>query len=250
MSIGKTTFGLNKGEYSDKITRIIDNHRTNSRLIGVPKDFVLRSCRLTEQWMKLSNESDVEVYIRSIDIAGGRKIKMISLERGTTKQPVGKLKLIDMLYPPKKIGTAPSPEEKHYNAVRASMRLAVNDQLKAYRSSVSLPITCMITGITIRNGVKTDVDHVLLSFSEIADSFMASRGLVYADIPLVGPPTAKKFKDQQLWKDWQEFHRGAARYALVLASANRSKGCGNYTTPGHLYGSFSKQGPEDLALDF
>jgi hypothetical protein len=200
--------------------------------------------------MKLSNDVDVEVYIRNIDIASGRKIKMISLERGVTKQPIGKKKLIDALYPPKKIGTAPTSEEKHYNAVRASMRLAVDSQLKAFRSSITLPITCMITGKTIRNGVKTDIDHILLSFSEIADSFIASEGITYTDVSLVGPPTAKKFKDQALWKNWQEYHRGAAKYALVLASANRSKGCGTYCTPSHIYGTFSKQGPEDLALDF
>jgi hypothetical protein len=41
-----------------------------------------------------------------------------------------------------------------------------------------------------------------------------------------------------------------ARYSLTLASANRSKGCGDYQTPPDLIGSFSKEDPEDLALDF
>lgn len=250
MTIGKTTFGLNKGEFTDKIGRIIDNHRTNSRLIGEPREFILRCCRLTDQWSKMSNEQDVEVFIRNIDIARGRKVKMVSLERGTTKQPVGKQKLIDFLYPAKKTYSSVSPEEKHYNAVRSAMRLGVNNQLKDFRNSIPLPTTCLLTGKTIRKGVKTDVDHIEFSFSEIADSFLASNSLVYTDIGLIGPPTAKKFKDANLWKSWQEFHLKMAKYALVLASANRSKGCGLYTTPDSLYGTFHKQNPEDLSLDF
>lgn len=250
MTLGKTTFGLNKGEYTEKIGRIIDNHRANARLIGKPREFVLRSCRLTDQWLKLANEDDVNVYLRNIDIANGRKIKMLSLERGTTKQPISKQKLIDCLYPPRKIQTSASTEEKHFNAVRASMRSGVSDQLKEFRLSVSLPVTCSITGKEILKGMKTDVDHSFLSFSEIADSFLASNNLVYTDITLVGPPTSKRFKDPDLWVEWKEYHRKMAKYSLVLASANRSKGCGSYRTPTSLYGSFAKMDPEDLALDF
>lgn len=251
MSIGKTTFGLNKGEYTEKIGRIIDNHRVNSKLIGIPKEFILRSCRLTDQWNKLSNEKETEVYLRNINIAnGGRKIKMLCLERNGTQQPVGKQRLIDLLYPPKKISTSARPEENHYNSVRASMRSGISNQLKEFRSSVKLPITCRITGKPIKLGVKTDVDHCALSFSEIADLFLQSKGMVYTDITLIGPPTAKKFKDATLWQEWQDFHREKASYALVLASANRSKGCGSYCTPETLYGSFSVDDPDVVALDF
>lgn len=250
MTIGKSTFELNKGEYTQKIGRIIENYRVNTKLIGPPRDFILRSCRLTDQWQKLSNDPEVEVYVRNVEIAGGRKVKMLSLERGTTKQPVGKQKLIDCLYPAKKIATSASAEEKHFNAVRAAMRSGVSDQLKEFRASVNLPVTCRITGKSIRRGMQTDVDHIGMSFSEIADNFLVAQCRVYTDIALMGPPTAKRFKDVQLWSNWQEFHRQTANYALVLASANRSKGCGSYSTPESLYGSFSKQDPEDLSLDF
>lgn len=250
MTIGKDTFGLTKTEFNQKIGRIITNHRVNSKLIGEAREFVLRCGRLTDQWRKLAEDSEVIVYLRNIDIAGGRKIKMLSLERGTTKQPIPKAKLVDALYPPKKIATTATPEEKHYNAVRVAMRFAVTYQLKAFRDSCTLPAICSISGKKIIPGNRTDVDHVGMTFSEIADCFVASKGLKYTDITLKGPPTAKIFTDSQLWGEWVAWHMAKARYSLTLASANRSKGCGDYVTPPDLLGSFAKEDPEDLALDF
>ena len=250
MTLGKETFNLNKGEFSDKIGRIITNHRVGSRIIGEPAEFVLRSCRLTEQWGKLGSSPDTLVYIRNIELAGGRKVKMLSLERGATKQPVAKAKLVEALYPTKKTVATATAEEKHFGAVKAAMRNAVAAQLKKFRNSVKYPCVCCITGKSIRLGQKTDIDHVGMPFSELADRFIASKNLRYADITLMGPPSGKSFRDKQLWKEWVAFHLQHARFALVCASANRSKGCGSYQTPVELYGSFAAETEEDLSLDF
>lgn len=250
MALGKDTFQLNKTDFSQKIGKIIINFRANSKLIGEPRAFVLRCCKLTEQWKKMADDPEVLVYLRNIDIAGGRKVKMISLERGGTRQPVPKQKLVDALYPSKRIATSATPEEKHYNAVKAAMRGAVTGQLKTFREGVSLPVVCYLSGMKIRLGMKTDVDHVGKTFSELCDCFLAERELCYTDITLVGPPTAKRFKDFSLWEEWQSYHECSARYALALASANRSKGSDGYATPSELYGSFVAEDPEDLSLDF
>lgn len=250
MTLGKTTFDLNKGQYNEKIGRIIGNHRAGSRLCGEPAEFILRSCRLTEQWGKLGQDSETAVYLRNVEIAGGRKVKMLSLERAGTRQPISKSKLVEALYPTKKIATAATAEEKHYNAVKSAMRGAVKDQLKRFRDQVELPCVCCLTGKQIRRGMRTDVDHTGLSFSEIADIFMTENKLKYTDIALVGPPTAKKFRLEALWESWKKFHNEKARYAIVLASANRSKGCGEYETPENLYGSFRTLDPTELSLDF
>lgn len=250
MTIGKETFGFTKKDYTEKLTRILQNHRANSRLIGEPREFILRSCRLCSTWAKLSGDPDVVVYLRNVEIAGGRKIKMVSLERGTSKQPVPKAKLIDALYPAKQIKTSATEEEKWYNTVKSAMRSGISSQLSDFRKSVELPSVCYLTGKQLRKGHRTDVDHVGVSFSEIADCFVREKGLVYTDIALTGPPSAKKFKDPTLWSDWLYYHEVKARLALVCASANRSKGAGDYTTPEDLYGSFAKGDPEDLALDF
>lgn len=250
MSIGKETFDLKKSEFNDKISRIIKNFRANSKLIGEPKDFVLRACRLSPKWSKLACDPEVSVYLRNIEIAGNRKVKMISLERGSTKQPVPKAKLVEELYPVKQIASTPNTAEKHYNAVKAAMRNGIYYQLKAFRDGINLPIVCSLTGRKIRLGMKTDVDHIGMCFSEIADSFIRERNLKYTDIALIGPPTAKRFKDDVLWQEWVAYHMEKARYSLVLATANRSKGSEGYKTPEDLYGTFQKEDPEDLSLDF
>jgi hypothetical protein len=250
MTIGKDTFALNKGEYTDKVGNIITNHRAGSKLIGEPRDFVLRSCRLTEKWLKLASDPEVQVYLRNVDLAGGRKVKMLSLERGSTRQPISKSKLVDALYPAKKIATTATPEEKHFNAVKASMRHAVSNQLKGFRDIQALPIDCYLTGKKIRRGMKTDVDHVGTPFSQLCDLFLSEKNLKYVDIALCGPPTAKRFKDVVLWEEWKGFHQERARFALVCASANRSKGNEGYTTPDELYGSFAAVDSESLSLDF
>ena len=250
MTTGNETFGLNKKEFTEKLSRIIANFRAGSRLIGEPRDFILRASRLSEQWQKLANDPDVLVYLRQVDIAGGRKVKMVVLERGTTKQPVGKAKLCDALYPPKKIATSATPEEKHFNAVKSAMRHAVTPQLKGFRELQALPVVCYLTGKSIRKGMKADVDHVGIPFAALCDSFFEAKKLRYTDVILCGPPTAKKFKDKVLWSEWQLFHKDRAKFALVCASANRSKGADGYVTAPELLGSFAAESPTDMSLDF
>lgn len=250
MTIGKLTFDLTRKDYSEKLSRIIGNHPVNSRIIGEPRDFILRSCRLHQTWNKLASDPETQVYLRNIEIAVGRKVKLISLECKGSKQPVSKSKLVDALYPPKKIKTSASVEETHYNMVKVAMRNGIKSQLSEFRSSVKLPTFCFLSGRELRRGSKADVDHTGMSFSEIADSFLSENGLVYTDISLEGPPTAKRFRDKELWEEWQAYHLAKANLSLVCASANRSKGAGDYETPEHLYGSFAKAGPEDMALDF
>jgi hypothetical protein len=250
MTIGKDTFEMTKKEFSEKLTRIVNNHRASSKLVGEPKDFVLRACRLSPQYEKLANDPEVVVCLRNIEIAAGRKVKMIALERNGSQQPIAKSKLIDFLYPPRKMACTATPEEAHYNKCKSAMRLAVTYQLRAFRDSVNLPIVCSLTGKKIRPGNRTDVDHIGTTFSELADSFVEMKGLKYTDIVLKGPPTGKVFKDEILWQEWTQYHLQHARYALVCASANRSKGSDGYRTPEELYGSFAAETPEDLSLDF
>jgi hypothetical protein len=250
MTLGADTFGLNKTEFSDKIGRIIKNFRAGSKLIGEPRDFVLRCCKLTERWCKLANDENVLIYLRNVETAGGRRVKMIALERGGTSQPVPKAQLVSALYPTKRIATSATPEEKHFNAVRASMRFAVTYQLRAFRDSCHLPIICHITGKKILLGMRTDVDHVGKTFSELCDDFIREKCLNYSCILLCGPPTAKRFKDTALWESWIYYHLQHARFALALASGNRSKGADGYQTDASLIGSFKSDDPDSLSLDF
>jgi hypothetical protein len=111
-------------------------------------------------------------------------------------------------------------------------------------------MVCYLSGKKIRPGVATDVDHIGMTFSEICDEFVREKCLNYSRITLKGPPTAKVFADSNLWQEWVAFHMAKARYSLTLASANRSKGAGGYTTDPELLGTFKSDDPESLSLDF
>ena len=250
MTLGATTFGLNKSEFSKKLSNIIKNFRANSKLIGEPKEFILRCCKLTERWSKLANDPETVIYLRYNDTSGGRRVKMIYLERGNTKQPIPKNQILDALYPAKKISTTATPEEKHFNAVKAAMRYAIQHQLKAFRDACGPANICYLTGLKLRPYSKTDVDHIGMPFSEIADKFLQSQNLRYTDITLKGPPTAKVFTDTLLWVKWIDFHEESAKFALVCSSANRSKGAAGYATPVELIGSFKPIDDDEIDLDF
>ena len=98
MSIAKEALGLGKGDFSKKVSNIVDAHRANSKIIGKPKDFVLTACRLSEKFSEVANRPDVEVRI-SYWKAGPRKVKIIVLKQGGKEYPVPKGQLVDSLYP-------------------------------------------------------------------------------------------------------------------------------------------------------
>jgi hypothetical protein len=250
MTTGKETLGLTKKDFSEKIGRIIENHRANSRIIGEPREFVLRSCRLSDKWMRMAQNTEVSIYCRYQDLAGGRRIKMLSLEVGGTKQPVPKGKLVEALYPTKKTASTATLEEKHFNAVKAAMRRGVEQQLRDYKATLTYPIECLVTGRRLIRGTRVDVDHHGKPFAQIADEWVSHNMLTYADLSLSGPPTGKRIKDDILWDSWKEWHREHARLAVVCATANRSKGAAGYATPVELLGTFKPQAEDEIDLDF
>jgi hypothetical protein len=138
MTLGKDTFSLTKGEFSEKFSRIVNAHRAGSKLIGQPRDFVITACRLASKFSKVANEADVEVRLENYP-CGPRKVKMIILKRPDGfKQPVPKNQLVDQLYPPRVTKRAPNLERKHVTAVRAAMRQLVDYQLRAYRKTLAI----------------------------------------------------------------------------------------------------------------
>ena len=250
MSIAKETLNLNKGEFSKKISNIIESHRTGSKIIGKPKDFVLTACRLSDRWSKMANEGEVQVRLRNLKI-GPRKVKCLHLCREDGfEQPVPKGQLVDQLYPVKKIKTSASPEKKHALAVRSAMRAAVDCQLRSYRKVVSFPLECFHTQRQIRKGMTWDVDHIGKPFVQLCDEWVALQELTYLDLTLVGPPNLKKFKDPKLQKHLVLWHETHATFAPSLPKANRAAGSGEYQASEALLGSLKKEDPDDVDLDF
>lgn len=155
--------------------------------------------------------------------------------------PISKTRVINSLYPPK-TRKIPSPEKNHRNKVLSAMRLAVEPQLKEYRASVEYPLDCWRSGLCIRKGMKTDVDHIGTPFLKIAEDWLESRGIKYADVILAGAANAKYLKDAEMELDWYNYHKEKATLALVLAKYNRAAGAGDYSSREDLLGSFSDDG--------
>lgn len=250
MSIGKDTFGLGKGEFSEKFSRVVNAHRAGSRLIGQPRDFVITACRLASKFSKVANEEGVEVRLENYP-CGPRKVKMIILKRPDGfKQPVPKQQLVDQLYPPRVTRRTPNLERKHVSSVRGAMRQLVDSQLRAYRKTLQYPIECYVTGKQLRPGMRVDIDHLGRPFVQLADDWVESLGLTYCDLAICGPPNLKKFKEAKYNTAWQIFHEDNARLIAVCAAANRSKGSGDYATPPEIIGSFTKTNDEEIDLEF
>ena len=251
MSIAKEALGLNKGEFQKKLGNIVDAHRTGSRVIGKPRDFILTACRLSDRFAKVANEAEVEVRLKNMKI-GPRKVKCIHLKRKADgfEQPVPRGQLVDQLYPPRTTVRKASPEKKHALAVRAAMRTAVDHQLRKFRKAVRLPAECHHTQRPIRLGIKWDVDHIGKPFLQLCDEWVELQGLKYLDLSLKGPPNLKKFKDDKLQKHWILWHEMNATLAPSISKANRSAGSGEYQASEALLGSLKKEDPEDVDLDF
>jgi hypothetical protein len=250
MTIGKETFGLTKGEFSKKLSRIVETHRSGSKLIGQPRDFIITAARLAEKFSTVANEPETEIRVK-LWPCGPRRVKMAVMQRSNGKEyPLPKNQLIDQLYPPKQTVRTPNPERKHVTAVRAAMRQLVDSQLRAYRKTLQYPLECHVTGKQLRPGMRVDIDHLGKPFVQIADEWVALLDLTYCDFVLVGPPNLKKFKDKAFNDAWPMYHDDHARLIAVCAAANRSKGSGDYATPLEIVGSFDKQTDEEICLDF
>lgn len=250
MTLGKEALGMNKGEFSSKISSVIKQYRAGSKLIGKPRDFVITACRLADRFAKVANEEGTEVRIENYP-CGPRKVRMIVLKRQDGfKQPVPKNQLVDCLYPARKTVRSANSERKHVSAVRAAMRQLVDYQLRSYRKSLSYPIECYVTGKQLRPGMRVDIDHLGKPFVQIADEWVASLDMTYCDFSLCGPPNLKRFKEAKYNDAWAMFHEENARLIATCAAANRSKGASGYETPAEIVGSFEKKSEEEVDLNF
>jgi len=250
MTIGKDTFSLTKGEFSKKLSRIVDAHRAGAKLIGEPRNFIITAARLADRFSTVANEPDVELRVK-LWPCGPRKVKMAVMKRKDGKEyPIPKNQLVDALYPPKQTVRTPNLERKHVTAVRAAMRQLVDHQLRAYRKTLEYPIECYVTGKQLRPGMRVDIDHLGKPFVQLADEWIEGLGMTYCDFVLVGPPNLKRFKEAKYNDAWSLYHKDHARLIPACAAANRSKGASGYETPVKIIGSLEKTCDEEIDLDF
>lgn len=215
-----------KKEKLARLTTILDSHDLGSEVIGSPRSFLLEMCLECERYRKLAGDPSAQFFIGNYKIASGRKVRMVFLSSCGKKVPVSKTNL----FPTKK-----RSEEVNYVAqVRDAMRKTVDDQISEFRSSLPFKFTCQESGLTLRKDQKYDVDHWGKPFIQLADDWLLSEGVTYDDIVLCGPMNHKKIKDPDLSLSWAQYHSENCILTPLHPSANRSKGCGDYTSPESL----------------
>lgn len=231
---------MTKKEKLRKLDLILESHDLGSEVIGSPRDYLLEICSACERYRKLALDPGSKFYVGNYKIASGRKVRMVFLQSGGRKVPLSKKNL----FPTKKR----NPGVNNYaSEVRGAMRNMVSNQISEYRSTLPFSFSCFESGLTIRKGMKYDIDHSGKPFVRIADEWLLYQGITYEDVVLSGRPNAKKIKDPALAESWVNYHLEEAELVPVLASVNRSKGCGDYVSPPCL---FEERKKESINLEF
>jgi hypothetical protein len=241
-----------KKGFSERVTNLVETYRAGSKVLGSQRDFILGALRQSPKYTKSANDPNAEVFVK-LWKCGPRKVKMVVLRLPNGKEiPIPKKQLLDSLYPPQRKPRANTPtvEKQYAIKMRSTMRQLVDDQLRSYRSSLDFPLECWESNRRITRDTKFDIDHIGKPFVQIADEWLDHLGLTYSELVLVGPPNLKRFKDTGLNQSWKNWHMVESRLAPVLSSVNRSKGCGDYSTPEHLYGSFKVKSENEIDLEF
>ena len=217
--------------------------RIGTSIKGEDLEFILELLSKTQKYRfvkeRIAEGIEVSIVPRMVEIASGRRIRMFCIEYykdgGFRHTPVSKTKVIDQAFPKRK-PTEKQKESAHkkkkISQVRAALRLAIEDQVKACRRTTPWPYPCKLTGKLLYAHDKTHVDHYGKPFVQLVEDWLKSEELYYSDLKLTGPPTAKRILGEgmggvSLEDSWKYYHEQYAELEIVSATANISKGAGN-----------------------
>lgn len=218
---------------------ILNNHDNGEEIIGEPREYILSLCQESDRYRSLSEVgAKPRFHVSTYKIASGRRIRTIFISSKGKCIPLTK----GNLFPTKKRGSKEAP---YHNIVRKALRGMVEYQISEYRSSLPYSFSCYESGLTIRKGMKFDVDHTDVPFVKLVDDWLIENGLTYEEVVLSGTKNNKRIKDPELAESWLNYHFDYAQLVPVLSSINRSKGCGGYKSPSIVFGSGSA-----VSLDF
>lgn len=226
-----------KTKSAKRFSDIVKGTKLKTAISIEDREFIESILVRTKRYKSITEKSKEVSYIpRMIKIASGRHVRMLCAEykspEGKSQQIcISKTKAIEEAFPKKtREGSSSSLDKtKKISNVRASMRLSIQSQISKFRKSVSWPTVCVETGAILYQHDKTHVDHAGTSpFVKLVEDWLEANDLYYSSIDLVGPPTAKRFKDESLTKSWQKFHKENAQLEMISASYNMAKGANNW----------------------
>jgi len=207
-----------KGVVEKKISGIIKKYNIREKLDPMDSNYIFS---LLEKSISLCYiiPSHYYLYIDNYSVKNFRKVKMIFASDGRRKLPLSKSKLIGELFPAK---SRLSPEEKHLGDVKRAARNIIEIQIKMYRDTIQLPVTCPLSQKKLTNWRLIHIDHSL-PFINLFNDWLEKNDINPQEIKLSGPQNQKTFKDVNLRKSWYDYHMEIANLQCVYSKANLKK---------------------------
>lgn len=212
---------MNKNQFSIKWKSLCDYYDVDSIIGQEDLQWLFSTLSMTKTYKKISPNTHY-ITLKYFKIKNFSRVKMfhaISLFQDGVEIPIAKTKVINQLYPPKKI-----KKSNHVNDVKSASRNVVQPQIKEFRKQVKLPIICPLSGIKLTNWKDIHIDHsypFILMFNE----WMDINELKFDDIQLKGYRNSKTFKLKNFEESWYDYHEKNSILQAVHKKANMSKGC-------------------------
>lgn len=229
----------NKKEFSKFISLVIQTTPCNKPIRADWANELMPLLKTTSLFGKKANRENVKlicVYRKY----GPKKQKLLALIEPNGKELiVGKTKLINCLYPVK---SRRSKADVHRAEVLRIMRNIIKPQIANFRKQTKAQIkalalaglaqsakalnTCKLSGKSL-NSCKTAVDHII-PFIQLADEWLESLNISYADIAIKGRGQYKYFADSMLTESWYGYHEQNAKLQMTCSRANSKAGKKGY----------------------
>lgn len=217
----KTSFGKRWSE-------VVNKNQLSVCLSGSDEQFVDGVISMIPSFnaIKLKGEVKYKVVTKKFQAKGVKGVVMIS-PNSKTEIWLGKAKIVDTLFPPKK----PTPlHVKDRKNVIAALRQLINPQIKTYKDSVRRQLNgpmghklrCALTGDHICMG-EYHIDH-RYPFKNLVEDWCRQVGKDLEHIDVVCRGTKCYLKDNQLAESFYDYHMMHAQLQVTTAKANMEKG--------------------------
>lgn len=222
----------NKTAFSKKWSELTANNV--GKRFGHPEhDFIKQAISINPIWQKIMDRGPnfyFKVIKKKFQAKSVRGIALIS-PNSSREIWIGKQKLIEMLFPPKKPQALvdDSPTE-HRKAVLKALRQIIEPQIKQYRLAVRRQIKgtgryklrCAITGESLDHG-EFHIDHKI-PFKLIVEDWCREICKDLEQIEVVCRGTSCKLADIKLAENFFDYHLLHSQLQVVTVTANLSKG--------------------------
>ena len=213
----------NKSQLSKSLSTILKAYNVNDILDSGPRDFILSLCSEIKTFKKLSNIEGIEIIVKNISV-GSRRVKMLHFKYGDKYVPIPKNKIVEGIFPTKRRKKG----KNSVNDVRAALRKIIKPQIDDFRTTITFPCQCLISGYTLVHHGQIHIDHEP-PFVELVERWLEENDLYYDEIKTKGTKNIKTLTDEALEKSWYDYHLQHAVLRAAYKKANIKKGSGDFT---------------------